>query len=653
MSLMLENTFIEVLNMSLTAGMVILAVFFVRYVFHKVPRIYIYLLWGVVLFRLLCPFSFELPSSLVGNFQEEASVDGRMEYIPQDLGYQQEPEVHLPIKPLNHIVNQTLPEGEMTASVNPIQIWLSVFALIWLAGMVIMLAYSAIALYRLRKKLKHAIWEKDNIYRFPGNHSPFIYGLFGTSIYLPENLDGEELEYVLLHEQIHIKRGDPFYRMLAYIALCIHWFNPLVWLAFSYSGKDMEISCDEAVLKQLGDEIKQPYSASLLNLACGDKIVKGIPVAFGESDTGSRIKHVLKFRRPTKGVLILVTFLFFGWAISFMANPISKSTVNEETVSGQLNPANPKDGSYEIKIQSISEDTRRIVLYDADTSTEEKSALLFSDDCEFFINTSMSNLSFEMVSYEKFVSYFKETSNELLIPATVMFEDGVIKEAKLQSIFTNQGIGYQPYSLEYWSWNAIDQFLDELQGEDRSKTSVYSTLREEIRADLSEREGEELIEVYTGNFLVTYPCGHVEFKSSDGSATIHSEFAFLEEDGWNNIYLGEADGENYILQLYIRDYGESGSYEYQVFRLDRAGDKIKKPVVGQRVLPDEILQIAGSKFEWGDAYVYDDALFKEWVSELEYYLQHSYLLLSSQNGELRTEQICELDKYNYETLKRK
>ena len=652
MSMMLESTFIEVLNMSLTASMVIMALFLIRYVFHKVQRIYIYLLWGVVLFRLLCPFSFELPSSLVGNFQKEASVEGRMEYIPQDIGYQMDPEVNLPFKPLNKIVNQSLPKGEMTDSVNPLQIWLFIFAFIWLAGMVIMLSYSAIALYRLRKQLKHAIWEKDNIYRFLGNHSPFIYGLFGTSIYLPENLDGEELEYVLLHEQIHIKRGDPFYRMLAYIALCIHWFNPLVWLAFSYSGKDMEISCDEAVLKQLGDKIKQPYSASLLNLACGDKIVKGIPVAFGESDTGSRIKHVLKFRRSTKGVRILVTFLCISWAISFMANPISKSILNQETTSGTLNPAVPEDGSYEIKIQSISEDMRSIGLYDADTSTEEKVPLMFANDCEFFINTTMSKLSLEKVSYDRFLSYFKEKDDELLIPATVMFEDGEIIAVNLYSIFVNQGICYQPYSMEYWSWNAMDQFLDDLKGDDRSKTSVYSSLRKEIRADLSERDGEELIEVYTGNFLVTYPCGHVEFKSSDGSATIHSEFAFLEEDGWNNIYLGEADGENYILQLYIRDYGESGSYEYQVFRLDRAGDKIKKPVVGQRVLPDEILQIAGSKFEWGDAYVYDDALFKEWVSELEYYLQHSYLLLSSQNGELRTEQICELDKYNYETLKR-
>lgn len=652
MSKMLESTFIEVLNMSLTASMVIMALFLIRYVFHKVPRIYIYLLWGVVLFRLLCPFSFELPSSLVGNFQKEASVEGRMEYIPQDIGYQMDPEVNLPFKPLNKIVNQSLPKGLMTDSVNSLQIWLFIFAFIWLAGMVIMLSYSAIALYRLRKQLKHAIWEKDNIYRFPGNHSPFIYGLFGTSIYLPENLDGEELEYVLLHEQIHIKRGDPFYRMLAYIALCIHWFNPLVWLAFSYSGKDMEISCDEAVLKQLGDKIKQPYSASLLNLACGDKIVKGIPVAFGESDTGSRIKHVLKFRRSTKGVRILVTFLCISWAISFMANPISKSILNQETTSGTLNPAVPEDGSYEIKIQSISEDMRSIGLYDADTSTEEKVPLMFANDCEFFINTTMSKLSLEKVSYDRFLSYFKEKDDELLIPATVMFEDGEIIAVNLYSIFVNQGICYQPYSMEYWSWNAMDQFLDDLKGDDRSKTSVYSSLRKEIRADLSEREGEELIEVYTGNFLVTYPCGHVEFKSSDGSATIHSEFAFLEEDGWNNIYLGEADGENYILQLYIRDYGESGSYEYQVFRLDRAGDKIRKPVVGQRVVPDEILQIAGSKFEWGDAYVYDDALFKEWVLELEYYLQHSYLLLSSQNGELRTEQICELDKYNYETLKR-
>lgn len=652
MGQMLESTFIDILNMSITASVIIAAVCGVRFLFSRIPKIYIYLLWSVVLFRLLCPFSFESNISVLENFQNEASVDGRMEYIPRDIGYQLEPEVRLPIKAVNNYVNEALPKGDVAASVNPLQIWLLIGAFIWLTGMAAMLSYSAFALYRLRKQLKNAVWERDNIYRFPGNHSPFVYGLFGTCIYLPENLEGTELEYVLMHEQIHIKRGDPFYRMLAYVALCIHWFNPLVWLAFSLSGKDMEISCDEAVIKRLGNDVKKDYSASLLNLACGDKIVKGIPVAFGESDTASRIKHILKFKYPAKILIRLAVIYCLLQALNFIANPKPVTTDEPANTAGILNPAEPEDGSYGISILSIDKEMSCIEKYAAETSSEEQSALFFADDCKYFENTSMSKAELESISYEEFSNYFEENNEKIYIPATVVFEEGLIVEVRLHSSYADYGISYQPYSAEYWSWNVMDEFLDELQGEERSRTSVYSTLRNELRADLSERDGEELIEVYTGNFLVTYPCGHVEFKSFDGATTIHSEFAFNEKEGWNNVYLGEADGSHYILQMYIRDDGESGSYEYQVFRLDRARDKVKQPIVGQQVTPDEVLQIAGSKFEWGGTYIYDDALFKQWVTELEYYLEHSTLLLSSQNGELRTEQVCELDKYNYETLKR-
>ena len=153
--------------------------------------------------------------------------------------------------------------------------------------------------------------------------------------------------------------------------------------------------------------------------------------------------------------------------------------------------------------------------------------------------------------------------------------------------------------------------------------------------DIGDGKGEEIIEVSTGSYGQSN-VGIVDFKSAQGT-WLYSESAFQFRAGWNNIYLGEAEGVPYILTVHIEDREENGVYSYQVFRLDRYG---------------EILQIAGSQFEWGETFFYDDQLFTVWVSDLEYYLENSFLILSSQEGEIRIEQVCELEKYNYETLKR-
>ena len=317
----LEKVFIEVLNMGLTASVMIAGVFLVRLLLKKAPKIYSYILWSIVLFRLLCPVSFETEISLLGALQSETSVDGRMEYIPQDIGYQLQPEVQMPIEAVNEVVNESLPKGEFGDSVNPLQIWLYFGARVWILGIVVMLAHSGLSLKKLRKQLKLAVCEDKNIYRMPGKNSPFVYGVFNPRIYLPDHLEETEKDYVLLHEQVHIRRGDHIYRLLAYLAVCVHWFNPLVWAAFFISGRDMEISCDEAVIRKMGSGVKKEYSASLLNLACGEKIVKGIPVAFGESDTKSRIKHVLKYKKPAKIISILAVVLCVIAAILFIGNP--------------------------------------------------------------------------------------------------------------------------------------------------------------------------------------------------------------------------------------------------------------------------------------------------------------------------------------------
>lgn len=652
MEQMMESVFIEVLNMSLTASIMIAAVFLVRFLLKKSPRIYSYVLWGIVLFRLLCPISFESNLSLLGVLQSEPAVEGHMEYIPQDIGYQMQPQVKLPIGAANEAVNNSLPAGNPQGSVNPMQIILYLAVRIWLLGIAVMLIYSAVSFYKLRKRLKFAVWERDNIYRIAGNESPFVYGIIRPRIYLPENLSEKELEYILLHEQIHIKHGDHIFRMLAYLALCIHWFNPFVWVAFSFSGRDMEISCDETVIRRLGSGVKKEYSASLLNLAHGSKVVKGIPAAFGESDTGARIKHVLKYRKPAKVLAVAAAIVCVLLAIVLLSNPTKKDSadpvsedtennaneviVQEEIASEPLNPENPGDGTYSVSVRSISKSARCIDRYVADDASDissEQTELYFADDCDFFINEEMAGVRYQEVSFDEFADCAMWDEDGGYASCNLTFRNGLITKAEMLNPLGKYGISYVPHESYSW-YDYITTMIEEEEGVDALET--YFTLVNTISLDISDfEEGEETVEVYTGN-IGDGDSGIVLFKNARGEI-LYSENAHQARAGWNNIYLGEDQGIPFIMTVYIEDRDTYGGYGYQVFRIGSNG---------------RVVQIAGTLFEWGDSQIYDDALFKQWVGGMEYYLERSYLILSSQEGEIRTEQVCEIDKYNYETLKR-
>ena len=317
----MEQLFITILNMSLTGSVIIAAMLIVRLCFRKAPRIFSYALWAVVLFRLLCPVSFSAGISFLGILEKNEPAKGRMEYIPENIGYQMEPKISLPLPGVSDAVNASLPAGNPAASANPLQIWIFVLSCIWILGIAVMLAYSMFSLLRLRKKLKAASHEGGNIYRMPGHGTPFVYGLIRPRIYLSQALNQKEERYMLLHEQIHIRRRDPLFRTLAYGALCLHWFNPLVWLAFFLSEQDMEMSCDEAVIRQLGSNVKKEYSASLLSLASGHPMVKGLPIAFGEGDTKNRIENVLHYHKPARILAAAAAIVCVVLAVQFLANP--------------------------------------------------------------------------------------------------------------------------------------------------------------------------------------------------------------------------------------------------------------------------------------------------------------------------------------------
>ncbi|MCD7862100.1 MAG: M56 family metallopeptidase [Lachnospiraceae bacterium] len=333
---MLETMWVEILNMSLAASVAILAICLIRLFLKRTPRIFSYVLWTVVLFRLLCPFSIESTLSFLNALDGGAAArQGRMEYIPSDIGYQAQPQVQLAAgafsDTVNEIVSDSLPAANVGDSVNPVQVILFVTARIWLAGLLVMVIYQLVSLLRFHKRLRGAECEEGNIYRLPGDGTPFVYGLVRPRIYLPSGLSEEERRYMLLHEQIHIRRGDQIFRFLGCAALCLHWFNPLVWLAFYLSGKDMELSCDEAVLRQLGDGVKKEYSGSLLALAAGgtdDRKFRGSPVAFGENNIKGRIQNVLHYRKTKPAVAAFAVVICAAAVAALALNPNSAEDEN-------------------------------------------------------------------------------------------------------------------------------------------------------------------------------------------------------------------------------------------------------------------------------------------------------------------------------------
>lgn len=311
----MEGLFLSVLNMSLTASYVILFIILIRLPLKKAPKVISYALWGVVAFRLLCPLSFESMLSLL-----PASTTP----IPQGIAYQQSPQINSGIAAIDTYVNGALPAPSAAASVNPLQIYIQTGAYIWILGIVAMLAYSIVSVIILKRHLKNAQHIERNVYETNNLKTPFVLGIFRPRIYIPAGLTAEEKGYIIRHEHTHIRRFDHIVKPFAFLVLSIHWFNPLVWIAFLLMSDDMELSCDEKVIKDMGNDIKKAYSALLLSLASGKRIINGSPLAFGEGNVKGRIKNVLDYRKSPFWMIIVVVIAAVAVAVCLMTDPETK-----------------------------------------------------------------------------------------------------------------------------------------------------------------------------------------------------------------------------------------------------------------------------------------------------------------------------------------
>ena len=318
----LIDHFLNLLELNVTVSIVILFVICVRQFLKGAPKIFSYALWGIVLLRLLMPFSIESAVSFVPERTEFSSMVELNETLPE-ITFE---------TPADREFNQwqqqnTAPGAPQVQTQHAVNAE-TYLAVIWLFGMAAMLCYSAVSYLKLRSRIKTAMPLRKGIYIADHIDTPFVMGLFRPAVYLPSMLDAEQRRYIIAHERHHIHRGDHIFKALGFLALSIHWFNPLVWLAFSLASRDMEMSCDEAVIRRLGEDIRADYSATLLNLATGRSLFVGTPLAFGEDDPTGRVRNLAKWKKPAIWVIVVCILGCAVLTVCLLTDPKKETSIH-------------------------------------------------------------------------------------------------------------------------------------------------------------------------------------------------------------------------------------------------------------------------------------------------------------------------------------
>lgn len=313
----MEAILIQLCNMGISASWLILAIIVVRFLLQKAPKWTRCLMWILVAARLICPVS---PVSVF-------SLLPSAEVIPKNIAYVEQPAIHTGISPVNSIVNPVLAASMAPTagdSVNPMQVFLAVAAVIWVAGMAIMLASAVVSYVRIRRNVSVSLHLKENLYFCDDIRTPFILGLIRPRIYLPSTLNEEEMTYVIAHEKAHIRRLDHWWKPFGYLLLSVYWFHPLIWIAYFLLCRDIELACDEAVIYALGETEKKPYAEALLCCSAPRKMIAACPLAFGEVGVKDRIQAILRYKKPAYYIIALAIVSCIIIAVCFLTNPASK-----------------------------------------------------------------------------------------------------------------------------------------------------------------------------------------------------------------------------------------------------------------------------------------------------------------------------------------
>ncbi len=314
----MAEIFLKILNMSISASYIILAVLILRLLFKNSPKWITVALWGIVAVRLICPFSIESVFSLLPS-PETVSPEIMMEVTP---------EINTSFPIINQEISPVIGgyfESELSTSINPIKMCVFIFSLIWVVGMAVLLIYILISYVRVNNKILTAVLLRDNIYQSENVISPFVFGIIKPKIYLPFNISEKDIELVVAHEVAHIRRKDHLWKPLGFLLLTLHWFNPLMWIGYIMLCRDIEFACDEKVVKKLNHIAMAEYSQALLNSSVNRRMIIACPLAFGEVGVKERVKAVLNYRKPAFWVVLVAVIACVIVSVCFLTDPVNEN----------------------------------------------------------------------------------------------------------------------------------------------------------------------------------------------------------------------------------------------------------------------------------------------------------------------------------------
>ncbi|MCM1119762.1 MAG: M56 family metallopeptidase [bacterium] len=612
------------LNMSLTASLVILVVLFARLLLRRAPKIFSYILWLAVLLRLFCPVALSSPLSLLGMLDAPA---GESRGGLSSMQYIEERQAGIGFTPAQIAVPRVddgrdeLDGREGQPGSRDIGVHAGRFDTVasslvtvlvtcaWGAGFLGMIGYGAFSLCRIRRKLRVAIPLRDNIFLADDIQTPFVIGMIRPRIYLPCGLSDKEQSYIVLHEQHHIKRFDHIIKALAFLALCIHWFNPLVWLAFVFSGRDMEMSCDEAVIRKMGEDIRADYSALLLALATGRRVFAGAPLAFGEGDTGGRIRNLANWRRPAFWAVLAAVVGCVVLTVCLLTNPADGDERDgradaghapEETTGrdsgGGTAPEPGTDAEPEGNMdhnlnagaaqgEEGSEDSgepapvRRLSIGDLEhLLTEKGDKLSWGDFAPYVCEDVGSGLYILRYEIDKLFSVYVGGNDMTSEPTYIYLQaDG----EPADSLSTHHQSMMLEDSQQQQTEDRIDIRYEDMWTFINRICETY--VRVVAYADLDHDGESEVIAQRT-------ICPGMEYglvvQKLDGTQIWEQEAA-LAHVGWNTVLLYSEGGEDYLVQYQPTMYQGMGNYICRVFSLEGGGETVKEEWSVDYMLPVE------------------------------------------------------------------
>ncbi len=346
--------FTQIFNMSVSASYIVLAVLLLRLALKKAPKWLSLLLWAAVGIRLVCPFAFESVWSLIPGLGQIHPVVALDQHAPQYTEY----------SGLNMLVtrlNEDLLARPEYDRLMLLQRLIPVFAVVWLVGILALTAYSIISCLKVRRSVLTAVRCQDNVYQSEQVSSPFVFGLIKPKIYLPFQIGERSMTSVIAHEQAHIQRLDHLWKPLGFFLLTLHWFNPLIWLSYVLFCRDLELACDERVIRNLGRDARADYAAALLSCSVSKPKIAACPLAFGEVGVQKRIKSALSYRKPVLWVTAVALAVCLVAAVCFFTEPVSiyntgvqrvsVKRINDELIELQIKHSLCY-GGYSVKLQS-------------------------------------------------------------------------------------------------------------------------------------------------------------------------------------------------------------------------------------------------------------------------------------------------------------